>query len=81
MPGVTGSRAWSSVPRAGDARAVDSCVIAGSATFREREVGGAWLTRTIGRGHIFVTRSRTPYEVSHTSPAEEELEIVQCESK
>ena len=57
--------------------ALISCVMAGSATFREREVGGAWLTRTIGRGHIFVTRSRTPYEVSHTSPAGEELEIVQ----
>jgi AraC family transcriptional regulator len=54
-----------------------SCGIAGSAEFREREIGGAWVTRQIGRGDIFVTRSRTPYEVSHTSPVGEELEIVQ----
>lgn len=54
-----------------------SCGIAGSAEFREREIGGAWRTCEIGRGYIFVTRSRTPYEVSHTSPAGEHLEIVQ----
>ena len=54
-----------------------SCSIAGSAKFREREVGGAWLTRQIARGYIFVTRSRTPYEVSHTSAAGEPLEVVQ----
>ncbi len=54
-----------------------SCSLAGSAEFREREISGAWLTRQIGRGHIFVTRSRTPYEVSHTTPVGEQLEIVQ----
>ena len=54
-----------------------SCSLAGSAEFREREVGGAWVTRQIERGHIFVTRSRTPYEVCHTTPVGEELEIVQ----
>ena len=54
-----------------------SCSLAGSAEFREREIGEAWLTRQIGRGHIFVTRSKTPYEVCHTSPVGEELEIVQ----
>jgi AraC family transcriptional regulator len=54
-----------------------SCSLAGSAEFREREIGGPWLTRQIGRGHIFVTRSRTPYEVSHTTPVGEQLEIVQ----
>ena len=54
-----------------------SCTIAGSAEFQEREVGGAWLTRQIGPGYIFVTRSRTPYEVSHTSPAGENLEVIQ----
>jgi AraC family transcriptional regulator len=54
-----------------------SCTIAGSAEFREREIGEAWLKRQIGPGHIFVTRSKMPYEVSHTSPAGEELEIVQ----
>jgi AraC family transcriptional regulator len=54
-----------------------SCSLAGSAEFREREIGGAWLTRQIERGYIFVTRSRTPYEVCHTSRAGEQLEIVQ----
>ena len=54
-----------------------SCTIAGSAEFREREVGEVWLTRQIGPGHIFVTRSKTPYEVCHTSPLREELEVVQ----
>ena len=48
-----------------------------SAQFREREGGEAWVTRQIERGHIIVTRSRTPYEVSHTSVAGEELEIAQ----
>jgi AraC family transcriptional regulator len=54
-----------------------SCGIGGSAEFWEREIGEAWRTCQIGRGHIFITRSRTPYEVSHTSPVGEELEIVQ----
>jgi AraC family transcriptional regulator len=54
-----------------------SCSTAGSATFREREIGEVWQTRQIERGHIFVTRSRTPYEVCHTSRTGEALEIVQ----
>jgi AraC family transcriptional regulator len=54
-----------------------SCTIAGSAEFREREVGEAWLKREIGPGYIFVTRSKTPYEVCHTSRVGKELEIVQ----
>jgi len=40
-------------------------------------LGDTWVTRQIGRGHIFVTRSKTPYEVSHISPVGQELEIVQ----
>ena len=36
-----------------------SCGIAGSAEFQEREVDGEWVTRKIGKGHIFVTRSKT----------------------
>ena len=54
-----------------------SCGIAGAAEFRERELGDTWKTSEIGRGHIFVTRSRTPYEVAHRSRAGEELEVVQ----
>ena len=54
-----------------------SCGLAGSAEFRERERGGPWVTRHIRRGDFFVTRSKTPYEVSFRSPAGEELETIQ----
>ncbi len=40
-----------------------SCILQGSANFAEREIGEAWLTRQLHRGDIFVTRSRTPYEL------------------
>ena len=53
-----------------------SCGLAGSAEFREREPGGPWITRRIGPGDFFVTRSRTPYEVRFASPPGEELETV-----
>ena len=32
----------------------------GMAEFRERDLGGAWITRQIRGGDLFVTRSRTP---------------------
>ena len=54
-----------------------SCGLAGSAEFRERELGETWVTRQIGRGDIFVTRSKTPYEVRHSSRVGEQLEIIQ----
>jgi AraC family transcriptional regulator len=54
-----------------------SCQLRGSAEFRERELGENWVTRQIGRGDIFVTRSKTPYEVRFSSRAGEELEIIQ----
>jgi len=54
-----------------------SCGLAGSAQFLERDIGGVWLTRQIGPGHIFVTRSKTPYEVRFSSRPGEELEIIQ----
>src|SRR5207244_10312864 len=38
-----------------------SCGLAGSAEFREREIGGAWLTRQIGPGHIFCHRPSTAF--------------------
>jgi len=51
-----------------------SCNLRGVAEFRERDVGGAWVTRQIRAGDLFVTRSRTPYEVSFKSPSGEELD-------
>jgi AraC family transcriptional regulator len=53
-----------------------SCVFHGSADFQEREIGGAWVTRQLRRGEIFVTRSKTPYELRWRSPAGEELDSV-----
>ena len=54
-----------------------SCGLAGTAEFRERERGGPWMTRRIRPGDLFVTRSRTPYEVSFRSPVGEELQTIQ----
>jgi AraC family transcriptional regulator len=51
-----------------------SCNLRGAAEFRERDVGGAWITRKIRAGDLFVTRSRTPYEVDFKSPPGEELD-------
>ena len=51
-----------------------ACTLRGTAEFRERDVGGAWITRTIQAGNLFVTRSRTPYEVKFQSPAGQELD-------
>ena len=51
-----------------------SCTLRGTAEFRERDVGGAWITRKIRTGDLFVTRSRTPYEVDFQSPPGEELD-------
>jgi len=51
-----------------------SCNLRGVAEFRERDVGGAWITRQIHGGDMFVTRSRTPYEVDFQSPPGEELD-------
>jgi len=51
-----------------------SCNLRGMAEFRERDVGGAWVTRQIHGGELFVTRSRTPYEVRFQSPPGQELD-------
>ena len=53
-----------------------SCVLAGSAEFRERDVGQAWVRRQLKRGDIFVTRSKTPYELHWRSPVGEELDVI-----
>ena len=53
-----------------------SCVLAGSAEFRESDVGQAWVRRQLSRGDIFVTRSKTPYELDWKSPVGEELDFI-----
>jgi AraC family transcriptional regulator len=54
-----------------------SCQLKGSAQFRERDVGQSWIVREVRDRDLFVTRSRTPYEVAFRSPAGEELEVIQ----
>jgi AraC family transcriptional regulator len=51
-----------------------SCNLGGMTEFQERDVGGKWITRQIGAGDLFVTRSRTPYEVRFESPPGKELD-------
>jgi AraC family transcriptional regulator len=51
-----------------------SCNLGGIAEFQERDVGGAWITRQIRAGEMFVTRSRTPYEVRFQSPPGQQLD-------
>jgi AraC family transcriptional regulator len=58
------------------AKPLMSCQLGGSATFNEREVGETWITRQVGQGDIFVTRSRTPYELRWSSPAGDELDVI-----
>jgi hypothetical protein len=53
-----------------------SCVLAASADFRESEVGQAGVRRQLKRGDIFVTRSKTPYELDWKSPVGEELDFI-----
>jgi AraC family transcriptional regulator len=53
-----------------------ACIIAGSAEFQEREIGGAWLPRRVRRGDLFVTGSKTPYELRWNSTLGAELEVV-----
>ena len=53
-----------------------ACNSAGSAEFEEREIGGTWLPHRVRRGDLFVTRSKTPYELRWNSPLGAELEVV-----
>jgi AraC family transcriptional regulator len=51
-----------------------SCNLRGMAEFQERDVGGNWITRQIRAGDLFITRSRTPYEVKFQSPPDQTLD-------
>jgi AraC family transcriptional regulator len=53
-----------------------ACNIAGSAEFQEREIAGAWLPRRVRRGDLFVTRSKTPYELRWRSPLGAEIDVI-----
>jgi AraC family transcriptional regulator len=51
-------------------------IIAGSAEFEEREIGGTWLPNRARRGDLFVTRSKTPYELRWRSPLGAEIDVI-----
>jgi AraC family transcriptional regulator len=53
-----------------------TCTLNGSAEFQERDVGGAWVPRHVRRGDIFVTGSKTPYELRWRSPLGAEIDII-----
>lgn len=53
-----------------------ACTIGGSAEFQEREIGGVWLARHVQRRDIFITGSKTPYELRWRSPSGAELDVV-----
>jgi AraC family transcriptional regulator len=52
------------------------CIISGAAEFQEREIGDTWLSRHVQRGDVFVTRSKTPYELRWRSPLGSELDVI-----
>jgi AraC family transcriptional regulator len=53
-----------------------TCQLNGSAEFQERDIGGAWVPRHVRRGDIFVTGSKTPYELRWRSPLGAELDVI-----
>jgi AraC family transcriptional regulator len=54
-----------------------ACIISGAAEFQERAIGGTWSSsRRLQRADVFVTWSKTPYELRWRSPLGSELEVI-----
>jgi len=53
-----------------------TCQLNGSADFQERDIGGAWVPRRVRPGDIFVTGSKTPYELRWRSPLGAEIDVI-----
>ena len=53
-----------------------TCTLNGSAGFQERDIGGAWVPRQVRRGDIFVTGSKTPYELRWRSPLGAGIDVI-----
>jgi AraC family transcriptional regulator len=53
-----------------------TCTLNGSAEFEEREIDGGWVPRRIRRGDIFVTGSKTPYELRWRSALGAEMDVI-----
>ena len=50
--------------------------MAGSAEFEEREIGGRWRSYRVRSGNLFVTCSKTPYELRWRSPSGAEIDVI-----
>jgi AraC family transcriptional regulator len=50
--------------------------LAGSAEFEEREIGGTWRPYRVQRGDLFITGSKTPYELRWRSPPGAEIDVI-----
>jgi AraC family transcriptional regulator len=53
-----------------------TCHLNGSAEFQERDIGGVWVPRKVRRGDIFVTGSKSPYELRWRSPLGAEIDVI-----
>jgi AraC family transcriptional regulator len=53
-----------------------TCHLNGSAEFQERDIGGTWVPRQVRRGDIFITGSKTPYELRWCSPLGAEMDVI-----
>ncbi|MEK7949538.1 AraC family transcriptional regulator [Luteolibacter soli] len=53
-----------------------SCVLSGTAAFRERDAGQDWIERQLTPGDLFVTHSKEPYELTWSSPAGKEIDTI-----
>ena len=51
--------------------------VSGSAEFQEREIGERWLPHHVQPNDIFVTGSKTPYELRWRSAEGEEMDVLQ----
>ena len=52
------------------------CTLNGAAEFEERDLGDAWRPRDVRRRDLFVTGSKTPYELRWRSPSGAELDVI-----
>ncbi|MET0506023.1 MAG: helix-turn-helix transcriptional regulator [Luteibacter sp.] len=51
-------------------------VMAGNVLIREREAGGGWTQLPVERGHIFLTTSGKPYELSWTAEGRDDFIVM-----
>jgi hypothetical protein len=53
-----------------------ACILKGLTEFQKRDIDGPWMPRHVGRGDIFVTGSKTTYELRWRSPSGVEIDVI-----